>query len=111
MAISCFKVHHASPTAVKEPFSGTPELRIGSFIPSRAPAAFMQGMLMKHLLGGLLERANQLTQAVVPRLEGSKDKDGRVLALQCEALKERQASKLEQIGTIGEEMMKIDFRI
>lgn len=105
LVLSCFKIHSTSPT-MREPDFGVPELRVGSFTPPRASAAFMQAFLAKHLVGILSEKAGQLAQAVELKSGENPDKECRVLALQCELLKERQAVKLDQIGAVGEELVK-----
>lgn len=104
LVLSCFKLHAASPTRM-EPNFGVPELRVGSFTPTRASAAFMQAFLMKHLIGILSDRVDEFSRAVESKLQGNPDKECRVLAMQCEILKERQADKVAQIGELSEALV------
>ena len=101
LVLSCFKLQAASPRKM-EPNFGVPELRVGSFTPNRASAAFMQAFLIKHLVGNLSDKVDELVQAVESKSQGNSDRECQVLALQCEILRERQATKMSQIGELGE---------
>lgn len=105
LVFSCFKLHQGSPT-MREPDFAVPELRVGSFTPPPASAAFVQAFLMKHLLGMLSGRVDQLAQAVEAKLRENPGKECQALALQCEILKERQDAKMEHIGAVGEELVR-----
>lgn len=106
LVLSCFRLHVASPT-IRDPDFGVPVLRVGSFTPTRASAAFMQAFLVKHLLGTLSEKAGQFAQAVESKAGVNRDTEFRALLLQCEVLKERQTAKLDHISTISEELVKV----
>ncbi|KAK3937209.1 hypothetical protein QBC46DRAFT_393192 [Diplogelasinospora grovesii] len=103
--LSCFKITLASPTQ-REPDFEAPEVRVGSFTPTRAAAISMQAFLIRHLMDALSTRARQMTEAVTSNTAGQTDKEGRLLVLQCEIVQERHEAKAEHLRVIGEQLHK-----
>lgn len=115
VVLSCVKVSLASPEFQGTEFS-LPELRVGSFTAPKSSAIAMQAVLLKHLASTMGERLDRLVMAVAGRAEESSAGDGgeggneaRVLAMQCELLRESHAAKMRQLGAVGEAI--VHFRL
>jgi hypothetical protein len=107
LVLSCLKITVNSPN-LEEPDFCVPELRVGSFTPTRGSAAFMQAFLIKHLSELLGRGADKLTEAVKLKMaDNNEDKECKVFALQCEILQERQNTKVESLKSVGEELVKV----
>ena len=107
LVVSCFKVTLASPTR-EEPDFWIPQLRVGSFTPKRNVAAFTQAFMLKHLLDKLSAREESLEQAIAKKqTEGDASAECRLLLLQCEMLKQRHGTKMDQLGAIGRELSSL----
>jgi hypothetical protein len=105
LSLSCFRVTIAHPNW-KEPDYDVPDLRVGSFTPPRAASAFMQAALMRHFLQRLTDATDKLYQAAESHLKACPTQAGKVLMLQAEMLKERQAEKSQQLGSIADELVR-----
>ena len=105
LTMSCFKITFNSRDS-KEPQYDVPQMRVGSFTPTRDVSVYLQAHLMGHLVGRLGDEAGKLAAAVDAKGRERKDKECRVFALQCEILLERQAGKVEQLKALCEELAK-----
>lgn len=103
--VTCFKVTLDSPT-YREPEFDVIELRVGSYIPEKNASVLMQFTLLKHILGKLSSKVKYFEEAISSANPSAASPEARVIALQCEILRERHQLKTRQIMALEESLMK-----
>ncbi|KAF4977118.1 hypothetical protein FZEAL_6306 [Fusarium zealandicum] len=89
-----------------EPRFDIPEIRIGSFVAPKASAASMMTSMVIELQSSLTTRAQELHH-VVSSIDGSESREAKILALQCESLKEHASATLADLHSLRERLVKM----
>lgn len=100
----CGQVVSQLPTD-QEPTFDIPEIRIGKVVATKDRAATYFVTFLSDLLGGLVKHIGEV-EAMAASAEGKRERESKVLGLQCEILKDRTNGVLKGLLDLKEDMTK-----